>query len=126
MAWIPRKAWQEAGKNNRLQGNQESVFPAARPDSAGCEAKCRRSIPCGECPHSVEQPTLARAKGLHRRLSEFSHSAPRHPLQKYQIAGWFSPRFRQNRPCYNAVFAGGGADKLFAPTASGNPMDWTP
>ena len=47
-ARIPRMPWQGAGENNRAQRNRESVFPPARPHSAGsgeCGAECAGALP---------------------------------------------------------------------------------
>ena len=51
-ARIPRMPWQGAGENNRAQRNRKSVFPSARPHSAGS----------GECaPAPCAQPAPAAA-----------------------------------------------------------------
>ena len=46
-ARIPRMPWQGAGENNRAQRNRESVFPSARPHSAGsgeCDALAASAV----------------------------------------------------------------------------------
>ena len=45
-ARIPRMPWQGAGENNRAQRNRESVFPPARPHSAG-SGECAAALAAG-------------------------------------------------------------------------------